>query len=401
MKLISTTAAVTFALLSSTVAAEELTPLNFNGYTRGGAGIGNEGGANAKWSVNKIGRLGNENDFYGEFGFAKQVYNKEGATFLVDSMLSFWDNAYSDGDGTDTEVAQFNIQAKGLFDDKGIVLWAGKRYYQRHDIHITDFYYWDTSGLGGGIEHIQVGPGKLSIAVLQDSKDDKDEDGQGVTSFIGDIRYAGIPLWDKTTLEVGLNYNYGHEKNEQSLVSDDGVMATASIAQDFTGGFNKTVLQYATSSYSKQMLNYGSGRNFERGNASNNDATGFRIINWGVASLGENIEFGHQALYAVASDVDGTDTDDTAMSLVVRPMYSWNTHMRTIVEAGVFSETINDVDGGGYKFTLAQAWATGSGFWDRPEIRLYASYIEDSENDTTFNNENAEMSVGIQAEAWW
>ena len=51
---------------------------------------------------------------------------------------------------------------------------------------------------------------------------------------------------------------------------------------------------------------------------------------------------------------------------------------------------------------IAQAWSAGSSFWARPEIRVYASYIEDYEKDDAFGDGNdSEYNLGIQAEAWW
>ena len=44
---------------------------------------------------------------------------------------------------------------KGAFEDAKI--WIGKRYYNRHDVHITDNFYWNNSGLGTGIEDISLG----------------------------------------------------------------------------------------------------------------------------------------------------------------------------------------------------------------------------------------------------
>ena len=272
MKLLPIAAAVSVALLSSNVLAEDDL---FHGYMRAGVGMGSETGANAKWQEFKVGRLGNENDFYGEFGFYKDLYKHNDVTFRVESMLSFWDNAFSEGDGTNTDVAQFNIQAKGLFDfDKEAVLWAGKRFYQRHDIHITDFYYWNTSNLGGGIEQIQMGPGRLSVAVLQDGgaqdiqeQGGPDSDPRGITAFIGDVRYAGIPLWKDADLELGINYNYANERNNQDVVADDGVMGTAILTQSFDGGFNKTVLQGGNNGYGAQMVQYGAGAGYFRADA--------------------------------------------------------------------------------------------------------------------------------------
>ncbi len=396
MKLLPLVTAISAALLSSNLMAAA-SPVEFNGYMRGGVGLGSESGANPKWEVNKVGRLGNENDLYGEFGLKKEVYNDGESSFVVDSMLYYWEG--QDGAGGDVGVVQFNVQAKGLFEDKDIVLWGGDRFYQRHDVHILDSYYWDVSGIGAGIEHINIGPGKLSLALIQDDTGDATADGQEITAVIADVRYAGIPLWNKADLEVGIDYNYGHERNGQSIDADDSIMLTASLTQNLDAGFNKTIVQAASAGYAEQMTNYGSGNGVVR-DVNDNDAEGFRIINWGVVSLGDNIEFGHSVLYAQASDVDGTATDDTIFSVVARPMYKWNKKLRTIVEVGGFTQTINDVDAGGSKFTLAQAWVPHTGFWSRPEIRVYTSYLTDSEG-TAFNGADSEISVGMQAEAWW
>ncbi|PKH07451.1 maltoporin LamB [Moritella sp. Urea-trap-13] len=400
MKLLPLASAILGALLSSNAIAED-SPVEFYGYMRGGVGLSTESGANNKWEVNKVGRLGNENDLYGEFGLKKEVYAEDDVSFVVDSMLAYWEGQDENSTDRNVDVVQLNVQANGLFADKDITLWAGDRYYQRHDVHIVDNYYWDVSGIGGGIEHINLGPGKLSFALIQDTVANDIEDGKETTAVIVDVRYAGIPLWNKADLEVGVDYHYGHERAEQSLDADDSVMLTASLTQNLNTGFNKTILQVANSGYAEQMTTFGHGNGLVR-DAANNDAEGFRVINWGVLSVGDNIEFGHSIRYAAATNVDGTDTDDSTLSVVIRPMYKWNDLMRTIVEVGGFTETINDIDSAGSKFTIAQAWAPRSGFWSRPEIRVFATYLNDAKNDNAFAlHENSELSVGMQAEAWW
>ncbi len=52
----------------------------------------------------------------------------------------------------------------------GSTLWAGKRFYQRHDVHMIDFYYWDISGPGAGLENVDLGFGKLSLAATRNSE---------------------------------------------------------------------------------------------------------------------------------------------------------------------------------------------------------------------------------------
>ncbi len=76
-----------------------------------------------------------------------------------------------------------------------------------------------------------------------------------------------------------------------------------------------------------------------------NDADGFRLINWGVLEIGENIEFGHTVRYAASSGV-GANSDDESFSAVIRPLYKWDKRMRTILEIGGFVETIDNQDSG-------------------------------------------------------
>ncbi|MGC6746579.1 carbohydrate porin [Escherichia coli] len=40
------------------------------------------------------------------------------------------------------------------------MIWGGKRYYQRHDLHIIDTKYWNISGSGAGVEKLYSRPGR-------------------------------------------------------------------------------------------------------------------------------------------------------------------------------------------------------------------------------------------------
>ena len=61
----------------------------------------------------------------------------------------------------------------------GADIWAGKRYYKRHDVHINDYYYWDVSGPGAGIEDIDLGFGKASIAWMRNTDGEWTYQGSG------------------------------------------------------------------------------------------------------------------------------------------------------------------------------------------------------------------------------
>ena len=43
-------------------------------------------------------------------------------------------------------------------------VWAGNRFYRRHDIHIDDFFMYNMSGGGGGVEDIKTPLGKIAVA---------------------------------------------------------------------------------------------------------------------------------------------------------------------------------------------------------------------------------------------
>ncbi|OEF23607.1 maltoporin LamB [Vibrio rumoiensis] len=416
LKVCLTAAAVSSALLASNAMAVEA---DFNGYMRAGTGVSTHGGANTSYEKNKVGRLGNENDVYGEIGLnTKPIKAGETTEFTVNSMVAYgsdgsngWESVRDDDNGNDITLAQLNVQAKGLFSfDQDAVLWAGKRYYQRQDIHITDFYYWNTSGgAGGGLENVTIGPGKLSVAFMRDDSLGADINASNpninVNNF--DVRYAGIPLWADASLELGVNYYMVNESDEQeanNLDTKDSVMATAVITQgNFYGGFNKTVFQFGTEGAASAMAGLGSGSWVP---AISDGDTGFRVINFGVINIGESWNLGHQVMYAQSSYDNSNKDDHTFANLVVRPIYNWSEIMKTEFEAGYFTEDNQwgnqGADNEGAKFTVAQAWSAGSGFWARPEIRVYASYVDDFKNDNRFgNDESSEMSFGIQAEAWW
>jgi maltoporin len=56
--------------------------------------------------------------------------------------------------------------------------WAGACFYDRHDVHITDFYYRDQSGFGGGLEDVALGDNaKLAVAWIGGTQDQLDPNG--------------------------------------------------------------------------------------------------------------------------------------------------------------------------------------------------------------------------------
>lgn len=418
---------VVAAAVAASLAAGSAFAVDFHGYMRAGVGVSADGGQQVTYQKNKVGRLGNEGDVYGEVQLGQEVYNNNGKTFYVDSMLAMTSNGSNDWESTETNCSlsgsdvkcvddakfalrQFNVRAQGVLNfAPEATLWAGKRYYQRHDIHITDFYYWNISGAGAGIEGIEAGPGKLSFAwVRNDRGDIKDTGNDGGAANVNtlDARYAGIPLWENGSLELGADYAIVNETDAATQATKDaknGLMLTAELTQGLSSGFNKTVIQYGTEGYSKTMAFYGDGNWY--GAEAKSGASGYRLINMGVVGLGDSFEIGHQLAYGVGEKMwDGQDKWKS-LSAVVRPVFKWDEYNKTIFEAG-YAQDDNDGAKDKYgKFTVAQAWSAGSSFWARPEIRLYASYLtsDNANGSKTFKNGTKDNSVqfGVQVEAWW
>lgn len=74
---------------------------------------------------------------------------KEGdKSFYFDTNVAYSVAQQNDWEGTDPAFREANVQGKNLIEWlPGSTIWAGKRFYQRHDVHMIDFYYWDISGL--------------------------------------------------------------------------------------------------------------------------------------------------------------------------------------------------------------------------------------------------------------
>ncbi|ANE74298.1 maltoporin [Dickeya solani] len=420
-KLLTLSTALTAILTSPALLAAEATtvPIDFHGYLRGGVGVSNDGGM-SQWQKNKVGRLGNENDTYGEVELGSEVYKKNDVSFYVDSMVSMVSDGSNDNETTIGDDAQFglrqlNLQIKGLVPgDPNAMIWGGKRYYQRHDLHIIDTKYWNISGSGAGIENYTLGPGALSVAWIRgdaNAVDDRINGNSNVNINYADIRYAGLKPWKGAWTEFGIDYAMPNTTKKQKdfgglYDADNGVMLTGEISQDMLGGYNKVVLQYANKGLAQNMVSQGGGW-YDMWNQVNS-ATGYRAINTGLIPLTSRLSFNHVLTWGSANHINEATDTTRLLSLVGRLQYQFTDYVRGIGEVGAFTQKDNFKNGtsfkqSGEKYTLALALAAGPAFMSRPELRLYTSYLNDSQDGKPFKDGTANntWNVGVQVEAWW
>ena len=402
---VSVLAAAISALMPMQVQADDS---QFAGYFRSGVSIGDNGSQQCT-AVFGVGRLGNECGTYGELQWKKKLYEKDGKSFALDTMLAVYsdqneDFEILDGGSDGIAARQFNVTATGLLGfAPEATIWAGKRFYQRHDVHHLDMFYWDTTGPGAGIEGIKTGLGTFSAAVIR--SDQKD-----VNANIVDLRLADLKLGGKSKLEVGVNYNWRNLDKTQKAAgeSDEGsVLLTGEINTPLAnGGYNKFVVQYGNNGYASPLTTSG----YNGGKVINVDdlddgASGFRVINHGLVGLTPNVDVAYAA-WVAKSDRDTAGNDIEAYSLSARPSYKWDKHNKTYLELGHHATSTNNVDSSLSKVTVAHAFSAGDGFFARPEIRVFASAIN-SDSDVPGaagpfrDGEDSVVSVGVQAEVWW
>ena len=413
-------------LVSSALLSTSALAVDFHGYARSGIGWTSGGGEQSAFTVNGGGskyRLGNEAETYAELKLGQELYKNGEKSIYLDSNVAYSVNQQVDWEATNPALREINVQFKNFADSlPGATLWAGKRFYQRHDVHMNDFYYWDISGPGAGVENIDVGFGKLSLAVTRntekdgayswnynpitkkwESSQDKNKD---VYNDVFDVRLAGIETNKDGSLEIGFDFGNAHTKDGAIYEKDAtkrGYMATIEHTQgNFFGGFNKFTAQYAKDA----MTSWSTGHS--QGGSANNKGDMLRLINQGVVQASDKVEVMYALIY------EKTDLDNkrgkTWYSAGVRPMYKWNDTMSTLLEVGY--DRIKDQATGKkndlMKYTIAQQWQAGNSIWARPAIRVFGTYAHWNDKFNTANRTDAgykakdgEFIGGVQFEAWW
>jgi len=434
------TAAITAAVLATPALA-----VDFHGYARAGLSTTIDGGEQLCYgngaNAHFVGRLGDECDTYGELSFGDELFNQDGKVFRLDTMLAYQasnqGNDYQSLSGPnevigvdfadeDTTTASSEPWAGGDFalrqvygSAKGVIgwapeatLWAGKRYYQRKDVHILDLYYVNNSGYGAGLEGIDMGAGKFSFAVTNfdtPSRHSGPAEGFYAQNNKVDLRYS-FPVGSGNLELIGI-YGYADLTDAQDQALDslsreadrDGYFLTTEYSRGMMGGFNKFILQYAEGSMGHQAYAAHSGS--ESLNSTWWGGTmdeSWRILDWGVIKLTDKIELGYSALYQQGTAYGPlTDEDAEKLSVVLRPEYNWSNIMKTTFEVGYTSEEgVNTTESQDLsKVVVAQEWSAGPGFWARPTIRLYAgSFFGDRAES---REDDGNIRVGAQVEAWW
>jgi maltoporin len=371
-----------------------------DGYLRAGPGLSKKGqnrscyrlpGAEFKY------RLGNECDFYGEFGFGATVNRDGNQQFKVYFMPNLQNPSGSDDGGSKFGIAQMYLEGKGLDFAPEVTFWGGKRYNRGADIHIIDTKFEQMDGSGAGANMPLLG-GVFEVAFYR-----SDSNGLAAT----DPAYVGpgnrLNLWIR---DVPVN-------------AGGTLTAVAGLTKgDFEGGKSggnvsaRHRQKFGTQTYNDLFLSVAQGSGALNGNfgtlTDGSDVKKWRLMDgftWQATR-----DFSGQAI-AMLEKVKANTGNLTITSLGGRAVYALAKNFKLQGELGI--DRVKP-DGGAArnltKFTFAPTITADRGFWARPELRFYVTHARwnDAANAaaagglTGFGDaKTSGTSYGVQAEVWW
>lgn len=410
----------------------------FHGYVRTGFGVNQSGGEQRKpgnpdgLGASLPGRLGNEPDTYGEliFKYHFPQATPESAKFDFVTNLMFQQNqdkaSYLPIQTTDANFGvreAYFMASNVLKTAPDVTFWAGNRYYDRKDIHRTDYFWLDMSGYGGGVEKVAVGPGKLAVAYLAGASGtfaSRTNTGDSLTKQAIDVRYSALPTFGgEGTLWLMASYlNGGTPASGATATYPEstpggaiGWIQTNKFGENLT---NTAALQYGVGSASQFDTNVTGYIGAPRGALE--DSKTIQFTDMVVWQIDERLSFETDVLVhwndQGFTPAGGSDSSRTYYAIGGRPVYMFTDHVGAALEVGYDYATDNrntaaDDSPSLAKITFAPLIRPGSGFFARPEIRLYATYYfwndfpAGSQINGTDAGDKSSWNFGIQAEAWW
>jgi len=311
----------------------------------------------------------------------------------------------------------------------GGTAWAGSRYYKRESVYISDFFYWNPSGIGAGIEDaFQLGKIWASApAMLKDlsfSYGAFAVDGQPVGNpylpqryALGirhDIQIRGFRPYESGELQLGFQYimDWSSETNDigDPAVTHGGWGVTLRHVQELLGGDNKLVFQYGKGG----GTGFGTLARFYYPDFSlNQDLSEWRLRVVDVLTIQPTHWLGAQTAFVFQRDKSNTPSDGDWISAGARVSLGFVEHAKLLVEVG--HDRVTPENGSGArlltKITGALAIVPSRGFWSRPELRLFYTWALWNEDARTAHIDSGDLylssdylsgaTFGLQAEAIW
>nr|WP_244309064.1 carbohydrate porin [Pseudomonas duriflava] len=399
------------AFAASCLAPAAAEALEYEGYIRSGAGIstGSESqscfklpGASSKY------RLGNECEQLAELG-AYHDFMKLGDGSRVG--LYGMAQLYNEYDHTPRFTGEYGqtrlVQGYAYWHDiaalNGGSLWAGRRYYKRNAIDISDFFYWNQSGTGAGIEDVEIDG--LRYSYFFSRKDSFDQE-----RYINrhDFNVAGFKTGSWGELELGVSYI----EEPKWVDAHSGWAVTAQHKKENFmgwGGGNTFAVQYGAGP--GVALGSTGPTDYDRGNVS------LRVVeffDWQATR-----RFGGQFQMVYQRDKRRYDGNQDWYSIGGRTVYGLSEQWKLATELGHDRVEADDGTRKLTKLTIAPTWSPNGPTFRKahPEVRFYITYAvwnraaqraadelaPDSalSSTGTFGSDRHGANIGVQLEHSW
>jgi maltoporin len=416
---------------SADAAAQDAEGFRFLGYLRSGYGVAGSGDPQEAFKAPNAGakyRLGNETEAYLETTFAYGMRPQDDKDAFFDTKITVsYVTPTSNTNSFDATIAlrEAFVTAKGVWgSQESAVFWAGQRFYDRHDLHMSDFFYRDLSGFGGGLDGLSLGEtAKLSFAWLGGSLNKLEPSGTvpppgsfQLSKNTFDLRLYELPLLGgRTQLAFDLALFNGDTvafTNGPLYVRDNTGWAAGLIHERPIGaGRNKLSLQYGTGIAAdfRAVLTSMPGRTYTPGETV--DYSGvwqFRAVEDLHLDPGGPLTW---QLGAVWQELDNGATAGnriTWTSFGLRPAWHFNRYFSFELEAGWdHTDQRGGPSGSLWKVSFAPQITPTAAVLSRPSLRAYVTWAGWSDGfvglvaPVRYGTASKGFAAGVQLETWW
>lgn len=404
--------------------------LSSHGYLRTGLGRSFSGGEMVQFQAPGAmvkPRLGNEANHYSElqFDYKYQPKDNDQSYEVVYMMATYLPYASKNlTKSINPETTQLYFKWNNIY--KGMDVWVGKRYYQRENVDILDWFWLNsaqTADIGFGVEKIPIkGKQNLNVALMRFSEELQDpiQAGKLLESYKLDARLKDINLSDKVTLNfLG---EIGHRPALKNTNYKDLTDFSLGVWETYNKNnfFNRTSAIYRTGG--NIVTNPYSGKSILE-----IDATGTRTIDLEHAKdIQITSDFRYDdhnkngflgALtyhYRDFGMKTGNNKDKTMQHINATARYSKyiTKNFNLTLETGYdWVDHKDGISGGLFKLTFSPQLSWQKGMFSRPVLRpfiTYATWSKDlkgnvgvfNDNDV-YSDKNQGLTAGLQLELWW
>jgi maltoporin len=408
----------------------DATGFHFHGYLRSGFGVDGSGKAQSPFQAPLSGakyRLGNEVETYLEttFDYGVKTEGPDPAYFNTRITLAYVaPTSQSNAFATTFSLREAYATARHVWTAQpDATFWAGARFYDRHDVHIQDYYYRDPSGFGGGLDDISLGDRlKLAFAWIGGNEDQLNSDGTVPTNNFRlnkntfDLKFYGMSVGRaRVSVAVDLSRFNGDvlKTSDPPIVFDDnfGAAGAAIVEWPFKSGRDKLAIQYGTGAAAsfRSVITPPVGRTFLPGEQVDlSNIWQFRIVN--------DFLIEHRGPWQLETSTIYQDLDNGAaannrvrwISIGGRPVYKLGRFFSLATEAGWDYTSQSGLPGGSlFKLTVAPQITPELKFLSRPSLRAYATWAHWSDSfrgrvaSVSYPDDVQGMAFGVQLESWW